>query len=247
MRSALKILLGLGGALGVWHLWALGLDAPLVLPFPSDVGARLGQMPLGPLLGDVLSSLGKVGAVLGLVVLGGVPAGIVLGLSPRLFSVLRPVLVALQAIPVVSWLALVVFSFGIGWRGPVLISVLAFLPSALFTTVQGVHTLDSQLLEMATLYDVPRLKIFRHIILGSLRPFVGAVVDATAGGAWKAVLVTEYLCGDRGLGVRMAWARQSVDVEGVYVFSVLAVVFGIVTERAVRRIMDRRWGSWRTW
>ena len=69
-------------------------------------------------------------------------------------------------------------------------------------------------------------------------------MDATAGGAWKAVLVTEYRCGDTGLGVRMAWARQTVDVEGVYALSVLAVILGIATEQAVRRIMDRGWGSW---
>ncbi len=244
MKKNLWPLLGMGGALLVWYGASVLLDAPLILPSPWSVAHRLGEMAPEALLGDVISSLGKVGAVLGLVVLGGVPVGVVLGLHPGLFAAVRPVLVALQATPVVSWLALVVFSFGMGWRGPVLISVLSFLPGALFTTVQGVRTLDGQLLEMASLYRVPRKRVFRDILLGSLRPFVGAVVDATAGGAWKAVLVTEYLCGDAGLGVRIAWARQTVDVEGVYALSVLAVILGIFTEQMVRRIMDRGWGSW---
>ena len=244
MTTRFGALLGIAGALLLWHGVGTFLDAPLVLPLPGAVAHRLIHMPIAPLLGDTLSSLGKVAAVLALVVLGGVPAGVVLGLRPGLLAAVRPVLVALQAMPVVSWLALVVFSLGIGWRGPVLISALAFLPGAIFTTVQVVRTLDEGLLEMAALYKIPRKRVYRDILIGSLRPFVGAVVDATAGGAWKAVLVTEYLCGDTGLGVRMAWARQTVDVEGVYALSVLAVILGIATEQAVRRIMDRGWGSW---
>ncbi len=38
-------------------------------------------------------------------------------------------------------------------------------------------------------------------------------MDTVSGGAWKAVLVAEYLCGGDGLGVRIAWARQMADVE----------------------------------
>ena len=105
MTTRFGALLGIAGALLLWHGVGTLLDAPLVLPLPGAVAHRLIHMPIAPLLGDTLSSLGKVAAVLALVVLGGVPAGVVLGLRPGLLAAVRPVLVALQAMP-----------WSLGWR-----------------------------------------------------------------------------------------------------------------------------------
>ena len=47
-----------------------------------------------------------------------------------------------------------------------------------------------------------------------------------------------------GLGVRIAWARQMADVEGVYALSLVAVLLGLLGEWGVRtaiRGAGRRW------
>jgi NitT/TauT family transport system permease protein len=118
---------------------------------------------------------------------------------------------AMQAVPVVSWLTLIVFAWGIGWKGPLFIAVVALLPMAALTTVSGVHSLDRDLLDMARLYGVPRGRVLRHVYFGSLLPFVVAVLDVSVGQAWKVILVAEYLCGGSGLGVRILMARMNVD------------------------------------
>jgi len=240
----IRKLLGLSGATLCWWAAALLIDSPFVLPGPAATLARLGTMTDFALLRAVLSSVGKVATVLLFVVCLGVGIGVLLGLRPRLYAVFRPVFLSAQAIPVVSWLAFIVFAFGIGWRGPVFIAVLAFLPQAVFTTVAGVEHLERDLVEMADLYGVSGPIRWRDLYLGALVPFVRTVVDTVSGGAWKAVLVAEYLCGDEGLGVRIAWARQTVDVEGVYALSLIAVVLGLCGERCVRwmvRKAGRRW------
>lgn len=240
MRPLCGILVGVA----LWWTGSLLVASPLILPNPTAVASRIAVLADGTLLSDAASSAGKVMVVLAVVVLLGVGLGMILGLSPRLYEASRPILLAAQAMPVVSWLALVVFSFGIGWCGPVFVASLAFLPQAVFTTIEGVHHFEKNLVEMADVYGVRGIRRWRDLYGGSLAPFMKAVVSTVAGGAWKAVLVAEYLCGDRGLGVRIAWARQMADVEGVYALSLMAVVLGLMGEWGVRvaaRGVRRRW------
>ena len=87
---------------------------------------------------------------------------------------------------------------------------------------------------MARLYRVPRGRILRDVYLGSLLPFVTAILDVSVGQAWKVILVAEYLSGGTGLGVRILMARMSVDVPAVWALTLIAVLLGVVTERFIK-------------
>ena len=78
------------------------------------------------------------------------------------------------------------------------------------------------------------MRVLTRIVLPSLRPFLRAALDVAAPGAWKAVLVTEYLCGDAGWGVRLSWARQTVDTPSLYAVTLAAVLGGWGFERLLR-------------
>lgn len=232
-------------AVGLLWWWGASLaGSPLVFPGPQAVLSRFLELQGWPLWSDVLHSGGKVLAVLFFVVFLGVPLGVLLGLNPGLYEAFRPLAVSIQAVPVVSWLGFAVFALGIGWRAPVLIAVLVFLPTALFVTVSGVRGLEREVLEMAEVYGVRGWKRWRYLYAGALAPCVRAVIETVAGGAWKAVLVAEYLCGSGGVGVRIAWARQTADVEAAYALSLLAILLGLGCEFLLRRsaeAMGRRW------
>lgn len=156
----------------------------------------------------------------------------------------RPIIMVIQAVPVISWLSLVIFTWGISWEGPVFIAFLSLLPAAVLTTIAGVQNLDNKLLEVARIYRVPRRIVLREIYLGSLLPFIFAVVDVTLGQAWKVILVAEFLCGDQGLGVQISWARQIFDVPGVYAYTLLAVILGLITERLIKHYLGRISRQW---
>ena len=75
---------------------------------------------------------------LGLVLLLGLPLGLIIGLFEPLYDMSRPIIMVIQAVPVISWLSLVLFTWGRNWQGPVLIAFLSILPIAILTTVSGV-------------------------------------------------------------------------------------------------------------
>ncbi len=235
-----RILLGSYGLLLLWHLGARLFQAPLVLPTPEAALRRLWELGATPQFWYALLRSGaEVGVVLLSVMILGLSLGFLLGISPAIMAFCRPLLGVFQAVPVISWLGIVVFTVGIGWKGPVLISTLSLLPVAVLTTASGVRALDTTLLEMARVYGVSRKRQIRVIYAGAMVPFVEALAEVALGNAWKVVFVTEYLCGDAGLGVLIAWARQGVDAPAIYALSMVAIVLGVLSERIFRAMIPK--------
>ncbi len=242
----MKTIVGLLLLLLVWEISALLLGSSFILPTPIETfKALIHELTKIETFHAFLSTAWKGFFVLGLVVLLGTLIGLVMGINTAIYEILRPVVMIVQAVPVISWLALVIFLWGIGWKGPVLISFLSLLPISIFTTAAGVRSIDKDLLEMVKVYKVPKRKVFKDIYLGSIVPFVVATIDISIGNVWKVILVSEFLCGDEGLGVLISWARQYVDVPRVYALTIIAVAFGIISERLTRRFvrrLTRKWG-----
>lgn len=245
MKGLSRALAGIIIFLVCWQILSF-IVSKVIIPFPRETLGLLAQHLIDPgMLEAALQTAWKVGLALGLVLLLGIVSGLFLGLSEACYDMFRPIIMFIQAVPVVSWLTLVIFAWGIGWRGPVFIAFMSLLPTAILTTVSGIRSLDKDLLEMARVYRVPFQKVFYNIYWGSLLPFIAAIIDVTIGQAWKVVLVAEYLAGGSGLGVEIFNARLVVDSAGAWSVTLMACILGIATERMVkfflRRILDR-WG-----
>jgi NitT/TauT family transport system permease protein len=245
MKSLIRALIGIFIFIVLWQLLTTFIN-PVIIPAPAATLRLLASLLVsGDILAMAAQTAWKVFLALFMVMLIGLPVGLLLGLSDKLNDMFRPLIMIIQAVPVVSWLSLVIFAWGIGWRGPIFIAFLALLPVSILTTVSGVKNLDKNLLEMARVYQVPRQRVIKDIYLGSLMPFIVAIIDVSIGQAWKVILVSEYLCGGSGLGVEILYRRMSIDTAGVWALTLIAVILGIITERVIKYIL-RRWSRpWR--
>lgn len=240
MKKALLFVLGILGLLLAWQSAAVLTAKPWIVPFPAKAfEVVLNAVSRGNIFVPIWQTLWKVAAALMISTLLGIPAGYILGRNRELYSFFRPWIMVAQAVPVISWLAIVFFSWGVGWKGPVFISSLALLPISVLTTVAGVRDRDVQLLEMAAVYQVPKRKIIRSIWIGSLIPYILAVLDVSIGQAWKVMLVTEYLCGGKGLGEEIMISRMNIDTARAWGFTFVAVVLGIGFEFVIKGLTRR--------
>ncbi|ODN30513.1 ABC transporter permease [Fervidobacterium thailandense] len=222
--------------LGFWLIISLLVGSDLILPTPITVFNTLVVLLKDPRTYQaILSTLTKILVVLIATLTVGVSLGFIIGLSDKIYQLFRPAILVIQAVPIITWLALVMFAFGIGWLGPVVVSVLSLFPHVLLTTAVGVRSTDVKLKEMAMIYNVPKWKIVRDIYLGSVIPQMVAALQVVMGNVWKVVVVAEYMCGDRGIGVMIAWARQSVAVDRVYAYTAITVIVGLVAENILNR------------
>lgn len=245
MKSLLKGFIGIMIFIIIWQLLAV-IVGKSIIPGPAEtLGRMLEFLFSSRILLACWDTAWKVFLALLLVMLIGLPGGLLLGLSDTIYDMFRPLIMIIQAVPVISWLSLVIFAWGIGWKGPVFIAFLSLLPISILTTVAGVRNLDKNLLEMARLYKVPHSRVLKDIYLGSLLPFIAAIADVSIGQAWKVILVAEYLSGGSGLGVEILRMRMNIDFPGVWALTLIAVLLGIITERLIKLGLRRVSDQWK--
>lgn len=245
MKTLSRSLTGILIFILIWQIIALWLDKPIIVPSPIDTFQVFWHLlPDSVIIAAAFQTAWKVLLALVLVLILGIPAGLLLGLIEGLYDMSRPIIMLIQAVPVISWLSLVLFTWGPSWEGPVLLAFLSLLPMAILTTVSGVRNLDQKLLEMARVYCVNKKKVVKDIYLGSLIPFIVAIIDVSIGHAWKVILVAEYLVGDSGLGRKIYDARYFVEITDMWALTLIAVILGLITERLIKISLGRISKRW---
>jgi NitT/TauT family transport system permease protein len=221
-----------------WWLLSIIIGEELIIPSPVSVAGNIvEETTQGNLLPALLMTFLKSIQGLTIALAIGTPIGILMGISRKVEEWLRPLTMVIRSMPIVSWLSSVIVIWGIGWQAPVFIVVTTLLPLIIFNIAQGVKSIDVKLIEMARVYQVPKVKIFRQVYLGSIVPFLLSAVRVSLGTMWKVAIVAEYMAGDSGLGINISWAKFYLDTPRVFAFTAVAVISGLLLEYIFDKII----------
>jgi NitT/TauT family transport system permease protein len=218
-----------------WKCYVEWFDvSPFLLPPPEDVGRALADLVV---LGETwrhvwITSREIVGGFLLALVLG-VVTGLLLYEFRTLERALSPLLVALQVIPKVTLIPLLLLWFGFGSGSKLIVAaVFAFFPITT-GTVAGLKGGDLGHRDLSTVLQArhhQRLVLFE--LPGALPSILTgmevAIVLATIG-----AVVNEYLAGNEGLGYLALRSLNQVRVADLFGIVVLLSVLGFVLYAAV--------------
>ena len=147
-RKQLAPILSVGFLLLVWFVASLLVSSNLLLPGPGETIAEFTKI-LSSARGwsNIVETCSK--AFIGLFLALGMAmvTGFLMGLIDVLYELLRPLVVILQSIPIVSWLALAIFWWGVGFSSPVYIVLLTLFPIFTINIAEGVRNVDKKLAE----------------------------------------------------------------------------------------------------
>ena len=218
-----------------------------ILPPPETVAARLAQAWVdGTMTPHVLATLSEIGW--GFLVGAGlaVVIGYFLARSPLAARLFSPYLVAAQATPILALAPLLVLWLGTGLAAKVVIcALIVFFPVAVSTMV-GIRSVDSRLLELGRSLRATRWQVFRHLELPAALPQIlgGMRVGVTL--AVIGAIVGEWAGADRGLGVLINLARGSLfDIPLMFATLVTIAAIGVVLYLAVVLVERALVGAWR--
>jgi len=245
---SLLFFLALLGSLA-YGAWAL--ITRLLLDVSSEDWLRIG-----------LSALVTLGRVLLATVVGtlwAVPAGLAIGLSPRLSRVLQPVVQVVASFPAPMLFPLVLLAtkhagISLEWSS-ILLMLLGTQWYILFNVIAGSQAIPADLREAARSYRTGVWQRFWVLYLPAIFPYLVTGWVTAAGGAWNASIVAEYVTSPggepaqqaHGLGAEISAAAAAtpeanipVMAASILVMSAVVVLFNRTVWRRCYELAEKR-------
>ncbi|GAA2118056.1 ABC transporter permease [Actinomadura napierensis] len=200
-----------------------GLVDRSVLPLTSTVVARAVRLAGdAEFLRSVVATLQMWGAgVLAAAALA-VPAGLVLGSSPRLEALIRPITEFLRPIPAVALIPLTLLIVGDDTRMTVVVIAYASCWPILIHTMYGLHDVDPVASDTLRAYGFGRLAVLLRVALPSAAPFVATGIRVAAGiGLIVAVSAELMAGGGSGVGTWLIALNSGVDQTDVVLATIV--------------------------
>jgi NitT/TauT family transport system permease protein len=166
----------------------------------------------------------------------GIPLAMAVVSSPVLERAVYPLLVASQSVPKIAIAPLLIFWAGLGIFPKVLVAFLiAFFP-VVIDTVEGLRSVEPEMLHLARSMGAAETRIFLKIRLPHALPNIFAGLKVAVTLAVVGAIVGEFIQADRGLGYALLQANAMLNTKLSFATIVILAAVGTVLFVAVDRI-----------
>ncbi|HAU32345.1 MAG: Binding-protein-dependent transport systems inner membrane component [Desulfotomaculum sp. 46_296] len=230
--------------LAVWQFIS-GFYNPVIVPSPIETWHSFFSLAVSGLLWEQgRQTIIRGFAGFGLAVLAGTPLGFLIGLNQTAASLFQPLVVVLQVTPLISWLLLAMIWIGFS-RVPLFVVFITTLPLIIINTIQGIKSVDLQLLQMAGVFRVDKLRIIREVYFPQVIPYLFAGLAAALGTTWRAVAMAELLSVNQGVGAGMAVARTNLETAALFAWTIFLIILGLLTDRLLSYLSRQKLNQWK--
>ncbi len=250
MRRVVAPLIVLAALIGLWELaarWDLLADAlriePFLVPAPSDVAESLWR-DRGLLADNAWVTVQEVLLGFAIAAVLGFAFAIALHLSDLLRRAFYPLLMASQTIPVIAIAPILVVWLGFG-IGPKLaiIALICFFPITV-NTLDGLGSVDPDLVKMMRTLDSSRWQTLRRIEAPTALPYFFSGAKIAVAVAVIGAVFGEWAGSDSGLGhlilVSSSELSTALTFAAIFVLSAMAIALFALLSLVERRVVDWR-------
>ena len=211
---------------------------------PSLIAVRLGAWLVGDLWLHALTTAAEMLVGLALGGSAGVVAGLVLGRSPTVATVLRPIIVALYSVPLITMAPLLILWFGLDLEPKIVLVTIVVFFLVFFNTFAGVAAIDGDLIASFQLLGGNRREEFQKVVAPASMVWILSGVKIALPYALVAAVTAEMLAAREGLGSLLARAAAQFDMTGVYTVLFILMVLGMLAAEGGLRL-ERLLLRWR--
>lgn len=228
-----------------WELAARAIDLKIILVGPSQVLARLAELvATGEFWASVALSFGRIALGFGAALLLGAALAALASRWRAVRELVAPVMGAVKAVPVASFVILVLL-----WVSSrelsIVISFLMALPVVYTNVLEGIEQADPALLEMAEVFGIRGWERVRLVYASQVLPYVRAAISLGLGLSWKAGIAAEVIgLPDFTIGEHLYDAKVYLDTPSLFAWTVAIVALSALVEWAVARGMAAAQARW---
>jgi len=238
-------LLAIAIALTLWQVLVWVHWRPVyVMPGPAPVFQRLlDELRGGTLLAATRVTLTR--ALIGYAV--ALLAGSVIGLAMAQFSVLRAglgsLIAGLQSMPSVAWFPLAILLFRLSESAILFVVVLGAAPAIANGLLAAIDHVPPLLLRAGRVLGARQMALYRYVVLPAALPDFLAGMQQAWAFAWRSLLAAELLvviAKRPSIGVRLQFAREFSDAEGLIAWMIVILVIGVGVDALLFGPVKRR-------
>ncbi|HEY3684073.1 MAG TPA: ABC transporter permease [Streptosporangiaceae bacterium] len=249
LRRARPYLLGSASVVILLALWQLAVAYELVktafLPAPVDVAKTLATLFTGGAIWSNLAISGQeffVGMVIS--VAAGAVLGILTGWYKPVDEFLKPIVIAVNGVPHVALVPILILVYGIGVTSKVVVVILSCVTVVLMNTATGVANVEEHLNRMSKSFCATDLQTIRTVVVPSIVPYFMSGLRISIGRAVVGVVVGEIFASRGGIGNMLIMASNSFNMPEMYATLLVLTAIGIVLTQGAGWL-ERRLQRWR--
>jgi ABC-type nitrate/sulfonate/bicarbonate transport system permease component len=212
-------------------------------PATSAIGELASQVTQAAMWKAVGNTLEGWAIGLGLAVLLGVPAGILIGSSRWAYRALRVPIEFLRPIPSVALIPLAVLVYGTGLQSKVFLATFASFWPLLIQTIYGVQDVDPVATDTARAFQLGRFERLWRITVPSAVPYIATGIRIASAVALILCVTAELVIGSAGLGREINSASSGGNVDLMYAMIIATGLLGWLLNIAATMV-ERRVLHW---
>lgn len=223
----------------VWQVLAVAVHNAILVVSPWETLVRLMALFQDKTFFTAVGmSLLRIGAGFLTGFLSGMALAAAASRFPLLEHLLGPLMSLLKAVPVASFVVLLLIWWGSSFLA-VAICFLVVLPNIYINTLEGLKNTDRDLLEMAKVFRLSFSTRFFYIYRPALQPFLVSGLNLALGMCWKSGVAAEVIGTPvPSIGGQMYLSKIYLDTAGVFAWTAVIIAVSVMLERLFLLLMD---------
>lgn len=225
--------------LGIWTVLALSVNNKILMVTPTETAKELLRLLRN---GDFYVSVGRSLLRIGTGFIAGFAVAVLLAAGSRHFpfleELLSPVIKLLKAIPVASFVVILLIWWGSSFLA-VAVCFLVVFPNLYINTLEGLKNVDKKLLETARVFRMPFRNRFFYIYRPALKPFLYSGMKISLGMCWKSGVAAEVIgTPDFSIGEQLYLSKIYLNTAGVFAWTAVIILLSVLFEKLVLKGME---------
>jgi NitT/TauT family transport system permease protein len=236
---------------GRWVFYAMGIAVSLSIAYAvmkmSGLAVLITRSELRSIFVGGGATFLRVVVTLLIAAAWTVPAGVAIGMSPKLSATIQPIVQLVASVPATALFPMIVLLLTrMGGGGLAIGSIVLMLLGTqwyiLFNVIAGAMALPTDLKEVCGVFKFARWERWRKLILPGIFPYLITGFVTASGGAWNASILAEYFhlngrtFSTTGLGAVVSDAADKGDYPVLLVATMLMALIVL----AINRLLWRR-------
>ncbi len=188
---------------------------------------------------DIGSSMWRIAAGVALGFIPGAILGMIMGLSRTARAFFSPLVALTYPIPKIAILPLLLIIFGLGNFANIMVVAIGVFFLSLINTYAGVGQIPKIHFEVARVFRISRMEVFKSIILPASLPGVFTGLKLGVGYGLILIVAAEMVAANAGIGFRIWMSWETYLIKDIYVCLATISTIGIILSVGLDKLEEK--------